>query len=367
MACWRANPQNPRKTNFLRDDRLHIVTVPNGLRAGQSITVESGGRLERNFAAVSSSIDVSGGEIGENLEVANTEVAITSGSVGDRFNAVLNSQVTVSGGSVGNEFFASSNSRVFVNNGGTIGDQAEIVDGAELQLDGGSIGNNFASGANTQLEVVFGTLGDRARIGGTAEFFDVTVGNNLSTTANGLINIRGGQIGDGLIVSEDGVVNLYEGSVGDDLDIRGTFNLFGGSIGDDAGGGFGGVFNIFGGTVGDGFDASTLSELNIFGGEFGESFRAAFLVDINLHVLDANLDGTNIELLAGEATLIEDQAGLLEATLSDGSIFQLDLGSQSGGSLRLFEATAVPEPTTATLLSLFSLVPLMCRRRKNRI
>jgi len=110
---------------------------PNGLRAGQTLTLRDGGELGRNFAAVNARLNIEGGTVGHALETAGSMVNIYGGSVGDASTAVSGSVVNISGGNVG-DFFAAAPGSVVNIFGGTVGDGFVAVSGSEVNISGAS-------------------------------------------------------------------------------------------------------------------------------------------------------------------------------------------------------------------------------------
>ena len=73
--------------------------VPTGIRGGQTLVVEDGGVVGRNFTAgFGSTVKVTGGEVGDNFEAAGATVHIEGGSVGLAMDALPSSDVFISGG-----------------------------------------------------------------------------------------------------------------------------------------------------------------------------------------------------------------------------------------------------------------------------
>ena len=65
-----------------------VVGGPSGLRAGQQLTVVTGGSLGDNFAVVDAILNVDAGTVGIGLEASGSVVNISGGSVEDFFQAL---------------------------------------------------------------------------------------------------------------------------------------------------------------------------------------------------------------------------------------------------------------------------------------
>lgn len=89
-----------------------VVGGPSGLRAGQTLTVQDGGSLGDNFAAVGATLHVKGGSVGEGMEVSESQVNIGGGSVVGGLAIYSGSVVNISGGSIENDIDAYSGSEV---------------------------------------------------------------------------------------------------------------------------------------------------------------------------------------------------------------------------------------------------------------
>ncbi len=183
------------------------------------------------------------------------------------------------------------------------------------------------------------------------------------------INVHGGQIGQALWTS-DAAITIHDGSIGADFNhssgsvIGTTLTMLGGTIGDGfhMGGGFsfpfmdppfsmsGGTIGnsmtitgrglVTGGAIGDGLKvgngtASGAGALTIAGGTIGSGMYVGIYVtsskqfagnQLHLMVTELRLDGEPVDLIVDVPLLITERGGaLLEATLADGSPFDLVL------------------------------------------
>ena len=130
----------------------------------------------------------------------------------------------------------------------------------------------------------------------------------------------------------------------------------------------GSVINVAGGEVVLGFAAFSGATINISGGTVGDFFTAQSGSTVNLFVNDAAVGGVELGLSLGDAVEIAQRGGaLLEATLADGSSFELVLDpSDPNGDIVASDAmltvTLVPTPGAAGVLGLACLAALWGRR-----
>ena len=126
---------------------------PSGLRAGQSLTLQDGGVLGENFAAIDATLNIEGGVVGNGLETAGSTVNISGGTVGafgGSFAAFDGSVVDISGGNVTSSIDANSGSVVNFSGGNAGGFNA--FSGSEVNISGGSLGGfNAFSGSDVEL------------------------------------------------------------------------------------------------------------------------------------------------------------------------------------------------------------------------
>ena len=320
--------------------------APPGLRPGQTLTLQDGGTLPRNFAVVNATLNVEDGSIGNRLEVAFSEVNISGGFMGDGYHVYDGSTVTISGGDIGEDFHAHPGSTIDIT-GGTFGryfntDTGSIVNvtGGEFTKDGMPYTDPTVSVGFLFNESVFtGTLADGsvfifARVslfeGDTislanlnhvtlppADTTPIFVNNTSSPAPPGL---RPGQtltLQDGGTLPRnfavvDATLNIEGGTVGDGLEVAYT------------------EVNISGGELGDFFTAYEGSTINISGGivsAFGSQFFADEGSTTNIVGSQFTLDGEPITgLLPNEPFEIATRDGVeLAGVLQDGTPFDFVL------------------------------------------
>lgn len=118
--------------------------APLGVRAGQTLTLQTGGSLPDNFnAGRGSRVDVLGGTVGVNFEAVGSIVNIAAGQVGANFDAFAGSQINISGGSVGTNFDAYGQSIVNVT-GGSV-NRIDALSGSAIHIGGGALASLQAS------------------------------------------------------------------------------------------------------------------------------------------------------------------------------------------------------------------------------
>jgi len=127
--------------------------IPLGLRAGQTLTLQEGGRLEGNFHAVSATLNVEGGSLGEafsfgsNIAVDST-VNVSDGFAGSVLSALGGTVVNVTGGEIVSLFVdrgSQANTR-----GGTF-NAFSVLEGGEAIISGGTISALALSSRSTEL------------------------------------------------------------------------------------------------------------------------------------------------------------------------------------------------------------------------
>jgi hypothetical protein len=158
-----------------------VTDGPSGLRAGQTLTVQTGGKLLNNFAAVDATLNVDGGTLGRNTEVVGSVVNISGGSVSDWFYAYSGSEVNITGGSVGFRFEA-FDSTVNISDG-SVGSNLIVHVGSEANVTGGHVGSIWTE-AGSKVTVSGGYIGT----GGNLNF-------SLAANAGSEVQITGGAIG----------------------------------------------------------------------------------------------------------------------------------------------------------------------------
>ncbi len=306
--------------------------APNGLRRGQSLTLNDGGTLNAGTAVVGAMLVVEGGHVGDTVDAYQSEVHLRSGSIDHNFHLLPGSRLDMSGGTVGGlQVFDGSTTTV---SGGRVAGPWHIRSGASVSVSGGSIGNGFNAESNWS-DVSFAggefqlngasytddsiTLGSNDTFTGTFQDGSPFVFSSGSRTFDRLRDVRlisaplpakdlnpilvsqaddrsptglrAGQMltlqGDGTLPenfeSVDATLNINGGTVGDSLRLAGgVTNITAGQVGDATGALFGSTVNISGGSVGNHFQAGVGSTVNITGGSVGGSFTVGLGSTLNL-------------------------------------------------------------------------------------
>ena len=357
---------------------------PSGLRAGQTMTLQEGGDLGRNFEVIDATLNVEGGIIGERFGAHRSEVTISSGNFGELFWVTEGSVVDISGGRFGlnnfsGSFFEADAGSVVNISGGFFGDRFRAKASSSVVISGGAFGDDFTAFPGT-VELVGGefklngedykgetfTLNDGDELTGTladgsafifcGERFqevprtdrgdmlsDVTLTNvvlpEIDTTPivvsaafpDQPSGLRAGQT---LTLIEGGVLEANFEAVDATLNIQGgvlgrggrvtrsEVNISGGRLGGfDVGPGS--RVNISGGRIEGFLTALEGSVLNIGGGEltaFGVTALAGS--ELNLFGSEFFLDGQAIDFQGAQSIEITEQGNMLSGTLSDGSSFE---------------------------------------------
>lgn len=144
-------------------------SVPNNLRAGQSLSLHDGGELDSLFYAQSASIEIQGGTVGQEMHVVESTVKISGGQLGNRFRAELGSTVTVTGGNFMSDALASEGS-IWNIHGGSLGCCFSARGGSEVNVYGGNFGSLHALAGST-TNIHGGTLGGILAYGGITNLF----------------------------------------------------------------------------------------------------------------------------------------------------------------------------------------------------
>jgi hypothetical protein len=240
-----------------------------------------------------------------------------------------------------------------------------VVSSGDASTKGLRAGQTLTITGDAQVRSGFDAIGGRLNIEGGS------VGISLATL-NTEVNITGGAVGDHFGALSGTTVNITGGSVGEGFSARegSTVNISGGSVGSAFSAGEGSTVNIAGGSVERRFRAYSGSTVNITGGSFEGEFGARSGSTVNLFLLDALLDGVALDLMLGGTIEITQRDGLLlEATLADGTYFDLQLNptSLSGRDFVALDATltvtrVVPAPGGAAVLGLAGALALRRRR-----
>ena len=373
---------------------------PSGLRAGQSLTLQEGGDLGRNFEVIDATINVEGGIVGDGFGAHRSEVTISGGTFGQFFWATEGSVVDISGGRFGpsifsRSFFEADVGSVVNISGGVFGDRFRAEAGSNVVISGGAFGDEFLAFPGT-VELVGGefklngedykgetfTLNDSDELTGTladgsafifcGEMFeglnrtggdvllDVTLTNvvlpEIDTTpitvSESLPDIPSGlRAGQTLTLVEGGELEAHFEVV------DATFNIQGGILGcggratrsevNISGGDLGGFYvgpesrvDISGGLIQKFLTALEGSVLNIGGGELTAGGVTALAgSELNIFGSEFFLDGEAIDFQGAQTIEITEQGNVLSGTLSDGSSFTYRFNAPGIGAFLSPDAT----------------------------
>ena len=348
--------------------------IPFGLRTGQTLTLQEGGRLESSFQASGATLNVEGGSLGGAFRhiVVDSTVNVSGGFVRGFLLAFDGTVVNVTGGLI-NDLFVDRGSQANTSGGG-VGDLS-VLEGGEATISGGTIGTlRLLSGSTTELiggefklngenfdgttvtleigDELTGTLADGSPFvfNNESTFFgpDVIVETVLSRVAlpeidrtpiivdanttdlplglragQELTLVDGGELGSRIV---DATLNVEGGIlIGGTVASRSEVNVSGGIVRPLFVAGTGSVVNISGGKVEIGFAALEDSVVNISGGEIDPAFRANPGSEVNLFGTEFFIDGVAVNFVDDESILILDRDVTLSGTLLDGESFEFEL------------------------------------------
>ena len=405
-------------------------TAPNGLRPGQSLTLRDGGELPANFTAIGATIRLEGGDVVGQIEVADSQVTVAGGNTGRAFRAYGESAVTIDGGRIdggaygsstvilesgyidpgfksyddstviinggnfGSGFFAYDNSTVILN-GGQMDDfySVQLHDNATLVANGGAVeaplyitnGSAVINGGEVMfLHTLSG--GDLSLHDGTLHnITQIEEGSTVSISGgawapsmrlfDSTINISGGVMLDslmGMIVSDGGEIHLYgselllDGVLFEGLEVGVPYAIDTGSL-----------------ALVDGAVEGTLADSSTFGIDLTTSLDGAYegldyfgdggLLTFTL-VSQLSGDYNNDGVVDGADYVVwRDSVGKPQGTLLndvDGGTIgsaQYDTWAANYGAVHeSLNASAVPEPWNAGLLSAGLLISPLTARRETR-
>lgn len=145
--------------------RVTNAEAPNGVNAGQHLTVLVGGVLGPHFnAGPHSRVTVRGGSVGDNFEAYRATVSIEEGVIAGPLEAFAGSEVTISGGFT--RSFSGYEGSLVAISGGSI-DSAELRTRATARITGGHV-QSFVAQQGSQTTWSGGTIATLAAREGSA-------------------------------------------------------------------------------------------------------------------------------------------------------------------------------------------------------
>jgi len=215
-----------------------------------------------------------------------------------------------------------------------------------------AVGPSDGSGSNIEVNIFDGNVRSefRARGGSAINMLGGSIRRDFHAESGSTISIIDGIVNDNFTALSGSTVNISGGSVRDGFDAFGDVTVSKGSVGRFMSAEAGSMIDIRGGAIGDfiTFDADST---------------------VNLFVTDATIDGTALGLSLGDTIEITQRGGaLLEATLADGSFFDLQLNASTVKRQDLVDSdatvtvTLVPTPGAAAALGLGGLIAARRRR-----
>ena len=351
---------------------------PAGLRSGQTLIVQAGGQLGKNFTAVNASIQVAGGTLPEMSEIYGTSLDVSSGSVGTLLYTYAGSEITITGGAIGQGMVANGSTvnliagaigegarihnSVLNVSGGTLGeryDPTTVEEGSIANISGGTIISDFDV-RNSVANITGGTFEDVFGQAGAVINMSAGVIDELEAQAGSELNFSAGDID--RLDSKAGSSSTISGGLVRSVYVAGNVRITGGFV--HTGLSFsrvlsGGVADISAGQIGDRFEVQAGGRANISGGDIGESFAAQSGSTVNISGgrfkkwFNART-GSQVSFLGGEfllnglaptpdALVTLSSNDVVSGTLQDGSVFVFTprLGDVLSGVA--FKAATLPE------------------------
>ncbi|MFO0790632.1 MAG: hypothetical protein U0805_14345 [Pirellulales bacterium] len=135
--------------------QLPVDGAPAGIRAGQSLIVNAGGKVGDNFGVgYGSALAIVGGEVGNNCEAVGATVTMTGGKLGEYFDAFFGTTVNILGGTIGGGLEAHAGSTIHIS-GGTVLD-LNALGGSTVNISGGLVDRISSAEAGSSIHL-FGT------------------------------------------------------------------------------------------------------------------------------------------------------------------------------------------------------------------
>ncbi len=285
--------------------------LPNGIRSGQQVTLNSGAVLGYNYGASQGSVlNVDGGMVEGNLELIGAELNLNDGMVNGSTDVFLNSTINVSGGLLDDTTRLFDTSSINVMGGTTR--TLRLVDNSSLNASSGSI---FEA---SLLENTSATITGSVEIGSLA----------ASNSSN--VSVTGGTVKQ-LYSSGLSTLDFSVGVIESLMRVSGTAQA-----------------TFTGGRLGHTLSIGNIASATVAGGILGD--RIAFGGrSFELQGGDFRLDGVPIvglENIGDTISFTVPEKGVFSGVLSDGSIFTIDRRDEDAidNSIQLTR-TATPTPS----------------------
>jgi hypothetical protein len=212
-------------------------TAPKGLRQGQTLTLQEGGKLVGWFGMSDATLVVEGGST-DHIKASGSSILMNGGSTGDLFRAYAQTTVNLNGGTIGEfaEFYGDSTLEInsgqigsFLNvydstvtiNGGSVGEYMRAFDGSVVNVNGGTVGNSYLTN-NSQLHLAGGFIGD-VELSQTTRMTitDGQVRHRVDVRSGAELVMDGGWVGGQILAQQGSVVRLRGGNIGSGLSAQG--------------------------------------------------------------------------------------------------------------------------------------------------
>ncbi len=385
--------------------RLEGGSIGRGLEVADALVEVTAGSIGHRFDVhAGSEVRIEGGEL-FSARVFESAFSMSGGVMRSTLSAMRGSQIAVTGqadikqlnmtSSSGemlggllrsadvdsSEFNVAGSS--FVQSLDVIGDSSVLLGGkaylrsvstedqAHVEIDGARVDVWNHHGASASMRG--GSIGEGAQILAPMTVHGGIIGERLSVFADGAIEMFGGEVLDRMSIAGGASASLFGGRIGSLFQVfEADVTVAGATIGEQFTITDGAVVDVRSGVIEDFMRVRYGGTINIRGGVVGAQIRMFERSEMNLFVRELAIDGVPIDLRPNQLIEILDRSGArLEAILSDGSYFDLDLNT----SYVEFEdllypdatltATLVPTPPASALL-LTAAFPIAMRRRRVR-
>lgn len=322
--------------------------APRGVHNGQSLTLNTGGKLPNNFnAGRGSSVTITGGEVGNNFEAAGANVDIQGGTIGSDLDAFAGSVVNVTGGSVGGSLNVFRGGVVNVA-GGAVAGYATALNGGKLNISAGVVNGPINSKAGGEVNISGGSVLSTG-IAVYADHGRVNISGGgvgaIAAYQDGEVNLSGGTVTQPITLNSISVLNVSGGEAAGGLKLYSgsTANVSGGALGSYVSVGDGGTLNVSGGVLAK--ELNNNGTTNISGGAFGRLVNEAPLLTLSGN--DFRLNGlpvAGLDHIGSAVSLIPGYSATLTGTLADGTpfVFSTQDGDRFGYGPVELRATALP-------------------------
>jgi hypothetical protein len=227
--------------------------APQGLHHGQTLILDDGGALPKNFSAShGSALEIKGGTVGHNLELIGATADVTGGVLAS-VDVFQGGVINLGGDADGGQFAAYSGGVVNVTGGSENGRRGfDARPGGEINISGGVHYGGFTA-ENARVNISGGSLGGYqqgssatsssvvTQSGGSINALSLYDGSTLTSTGGEIgmlsvgnvvqVELDGTRIGR-LYAHSDSVIEVDSGNISEIDNLGSTIRLRGGALGD---------------------------------------------------------------------------------------------------------------------------------------